>query len=435
MNTHVVRQKYGQSKYELTALPRRQRGAVIVFTAIAMLVLLGAAAFSIDSAHLLLNNTRAQNIVDITALSAAKTLLETEGDTAAATADAITTFYASAKADSSGNREINEAVAPADIIIQYSETLVPFTPGVGSPEFVRVKVENLPLQPWFIQVLGLDKAITVSAVAGYTHVKVCEGLIPLMVCGCTPGVNGCPVDSFFGYEEEKLHVLKIASGNDPDVGPGNAQLLNLPGLSGSKDLSEAAAGGYNTCVGDDVATKPGQSVGPIRFGLNLRFRDEQGPLDNTVYQPDWKTDNPDDPPGQGVRLEDLGAGEVMTWNNGAITEASEIDTGQYDHESYEAAYDANSSYVSGTGRYKRREIRVVIGDCTAPISGYGDVPVLSYGCFFLTQPILPPSGGTGNQSYIVGEFFRGCPGEGPVTNDTTAVEKLVLFKDPDSNDS
>jgi len=436
MKAQGVTPNYEVAARQFMSTPHRQRGAVMVLAAIAMVLLMGAAAFAIDSSHLLLNTTRAQNIVDITALSAAKTLQDTDGDKVEATADAIETFYASA--DDTGNHEITNAVVPADIFIEYSEKLDPFIDGAASPRFVRVRIENLPLQPWFIQIFGIGKVVDVSAVAGWTNIQVCEGLMPLMVCGCNPETTDCG-DTFFGYEEGMLHSLKIASGDDTEVGPGNAQLLNLPGLNGCNDLRAAAAGGFNECLSGVIDTKPGQCAGPLRQGLNLRFGESTGPLDPSVYLPDYYLNHPDDNPANaGVNLADDG---TLTQTQGGvpvvITEPGQIigTDGPYDHDGYEALYGSNGSWVPDTGRYKRREVRVVIGDCINTTNGRGPVEVLGFGCYYLTQPVRNPAGGTGNQSFVIGEFFHGCPGSGVVTEEETGVNKIVLFKDVGSDDS
>jgi len=449
MKTQDVTRKYGTSTRQFMSTPHRQRGAVIVFAAIGIFVLLAAAAFSLDSAHLLLNNTRVQNIVDITALSAAKTLQDSEGDKVEASSDAIATFYASA--DATGNLEISDAVAPADISIEYSAKLDPFIDGAASPRFVRVKIESLPLQPWFIQIFGINKSVTVSAVAGWNNIQVCEGLLPFMVCGCDSVADptGCP--GFFGYEIGNLHALKIGSDSCPsEVGPGNAQLLNLPGLQGAKDLSIAAAGGFDECLGENVKTKPGQTTQPLENGVNSRFVGASRPLDGDLYKADFRTDNPvglnNKNPDNPVTLRELVCGDrEIRWNGGTITTAAEIGVGgEFAHSDYTADYDVHNAaetWLPGEGRFKRRDVRIVIGDCANPISGSKEVPILNYGCFHLTQQIIdqswkdPEDSGGGNNSYVIGEFFTGCPGEGVVTEEETGVNRIVLFKDVGSDDS
>ena len=62
-----------------TALPQRQRGAVIVLVVIALAAMLLMAALALDGGHMLVNKTRLQNAVDAAALSGAKTLQQVMG--------------------------------------------------------------------------------------------------------------------------------------------------------------------------------------------------------------------------------------------------------------------------------------------------------------------------------------------------------------------
>ena len=70
----------------------RQRGIVIPIVVIGLVALLGVAGMALDGSHALGNKTRMQNTVDAAALSAAKVLDLTDGDTAQATAAVSSTF-------------------------------------------------------------------------------------------------------------------------------------------------------------------------------------------------------------------------------------------------------------------------------------------------------------------------------------------------------
>ena len=83
--------RQSQRSKMLSSTPRRQRGIILVLFAIAMVVMLGMAGMALDGAHGMLNKTRLQNTVDAAALSAAKTLDQTD-DTVLATVEALAMF-------------------------------------------------------------------------------------------------------------------------------------------------------------------------------------------------------------------------------------------------------------------------------------------------------------------------------------------------------
>src|SRR5512139_1398382 len=81
-----------RSRRRSSDLGARQKGVIVVLVTIAMLVMLGIVGLALDGAHGMLNKSRLQNTVDSAALSAAKTLDQTKGDTVAALAEALSMF-------------------------------------------------------------------------------------------------------------------------------------------------------------------------------------------------------------------------------------------------------------------------------------------------------------------------------------------------------
>src|SRR4030095_1354440 len=145
---------------------KRQRGIVMVLVTIAMLAMLGIVGMALDGGHGMLNKTRLQNTVDAAALSAAKTLDQTN-DTALAQAEALAMFNANAGV--SGNSEIQTSYANGDlnVTVQFSNTLMPFAPGTAPARYVRVRATNLRLPGWFIPAMGVDeKIVGASAISG-----------------------------------------------------------------------------------------------------------------------------------------------------------------------------------------------------------------------------------------------------------------------------
>ena len=257
--------------------PAKQRGAVLVLLAVAMVAILASAGLALDVSHQLINKTRLQNTVDAAALAGAK-ILDQTADTALAAAAVQAMF--DDNADDPGNFELNAAnMTP---IVQFSNTVAPFVPGTLPAMYVRVIQNGFVLPAWLIQVIGIgQKTVGATAVAGPSPtINNSCNLVPLIVCGDptqNPSVQG---NTFWGYEDGQVHRLKKSSGPPPAcyepqfVGEGNFQLAEL-GDPGADVVRENLAGGYNGCVyaGDTVTTQTGNIVGPVTQGLNTRFNE------------------------------------------------------------------------------------------------------------------------------------------------------------------
>jgi hypothetical protein len=391
-----------------------QRGIVLPLVAISLAVLIGMAGLALDLGHAYVNKTRLQNALDAAALSGAYTLNITR-DTAQASASARDTF--DRDIGGSGNQELDAAGSGSDLTVEFSDIL--FNPAdADAPQFVRVRLTNFILPTWFVHVLpGVSNTLTVgaSAVAGATPIgngQICN-IAPMMPCGDpnkAPSA-GCP-DCFYGYTKGQSVTLKTGSRSEGwEVGPGNYQLIQLDCGPGGACVRENMAGSYDQCwtVTDTVTTKPGDTVGPTAQGLCTRFGDVPGchcvaGLDcANTYKPDWVTDA--GPSGYPDTLE------------------------QYQNDYVYQSWD----HPDPQGEPERRVIVLPIGNCTGTINGQGDVPVLGFGCFLLTQP--PEH--TGSQE-IYGAFIGDCNAKGtPGLNPGTGPGPYViqLYKDPASRDS
>lgn len=429
-----------------TATPGRQRGAVMVLIVIALASILLMGALALDGGHMLLNKTRLQNAVDAAALSGAKTLQQVmdSGNASSLARDAALNTL-SLNASASGNGELSTGIASsggvgAFAIVELSNSVYgPFSfPGPVDAAYVRVTVPDYPLAGFFWNLaqsfsagnLG-DKAVAAIATAGPSPSASPCKIEPIMVCGDPtddPATNGG--SSYWGYGYGDLEVLKSAAGNEPEIGPGNFQLLRLDGATGANDLRKALAGGIDKCnvVGDEVPTEPGNTVGPVAQGLNTRFGVYNGPgMNATDYPPDWVTyfDQPrmtyndsTSPP----RVEHQGV--EVTSNGGDLTAGT---TALYDLNDWLA--DSTDCAVSGTcqGAYERRMLNIVIGDCDGVSGGQVDVPVLDFGCFFLLQTVSQQ----GSEAQVFGQFVKECEGDGyagPVPTDDVGPVIIQLYK-------
>jgi len=455
MNTHVERQRCNQASHCKGAPPRRQRGAVVVLTAIAMLVLLGIAAMSLDGGHMILNNARLQNIVDAAALNAARVLSDessagASASVAAGLADVAARNILETNVDDTGYSEFDDDTFTTKTVIHFSTTLNPFVPDEASdvgdtmPRFVRVTVSDVELLEWFMQIFGLSKAVTVSAVSGPLQQRPCD-LLPLVLClredviaepDYIDGVSG--VGGFFFGE---LAVMKIAAGDDKTVGSGNFQLLSLPGGNGGKNVMLNLAGAFGSCP-SEFKTKPGNTVGPVVKGLNTRFTDPTNPqLDPDLY----KADNVDAEYLDGIPDPLLEHTEEtvsphISWDENALEsiicdENTGVGPGndftEFCHGgNYSIAYAANEGWATATdpdrvGRFLRRIVTAPIADC-GETKGSVVLTPEAFGEFFLIQPVIQK----GDEAEIYGELIGG--GLAPIPEGST---RIVLYKDPDRVDS
>ena len=365
---------------------RKQRGIVAIIMTIAMLAIFAVTALAIDVNHMYMNRTKLQNGVDAAALAAAVVLdnNSSQGDAEEAANATLTKL-----ATTNGNSELD--LDSATITVTFNSTAA-FDGGactVGEDCYVRVVVNNMDLQSFFMQMFTDTKQIAASAVAGPTPAtRVCN-LAPLTVCALDPDDkdNG-------GFDDDDDNIaIKVSSTND-EIGPGNFQLLDLDaeteGLNQSKKddhLREQLAGGFQGCasIGGEVSTKPGNTVGPVAQGLNTRF-DSQGNSVKGDYEPDSDSR-------EGIS-----------------------------HAEYE-----------GNGR---RMLLMPIIDCTPDESGKSDFTVTALGCFFMKT--RAPTNNSGHDD-IIGEYVTGGCGVKLGYNDgqssNSGPYRIVLYKDPFNEDS
>jgi hypothetical protein len=432
---------------------------VLVVIALASMLLMGALA--LDGGHMLLNKTRLQNAVDAAALSGAKTLFQVKGAPGAAeTARTAALNTLRLNADAEGNGELSAGIGDGDIrdfaTVEFSPYVYgPFDP-LPLPEtdirYVRVWVRNYGLAGFFWSfaqstfgsgTLG-DKAVAAIATAGWSPSSLCD-IAPLMVCAEDPPST----DTFWGYKTGDLEVLKTAENNTSGIGPGNFQLLDFG--SGGSTVRDLLAGGGTMCLqpGDEVTTKPGNTVGPAIQGLNTRFFGGDGAGPSSSYPPDWVTKYGTE---EGSNEAEIGldATGAIVWggtgkdNTGGIplqtddagiyytdpATSSRVDLFDYnDWEplSAQCDKDGGGADCESDGRYGRRMLRIVIGSCSGTDGGQAQSTIKGFGCFY----ILQPASQQGNAAHIFGQLAMECDGDGDALGsiaDDTAPQVIQLYK-------
>jgi Flp pilus assembly protein TadG len=433
----------------------KQRGIVLVLIAVSMLAVLAVAGLALDMSHALLTKTRLQNTVDASALAAAHVLNDTLSESQATQA-ARDVFLANQGA--AGNGEMSTYADAANAVVEYSATRSPFSPGSGPAEYVRVTYTDLPLPSWIIQLVGVNSTnISASAVSGPSPTldNVCN-LLPIVVCG-DPAVGGS-----FGYNVGDVTVLKGMKSNksnksnkscksnksgksgksgksescseDDSLGPGNFGLAQLGG-NGSNLLKESLAGTYMGCAQEagTVETLPGNRTGPTAKGINTRFGTYKGSLkqQKDLYLPDVIVQEQDDD------LEYDANSDEITLDNDVVEDSSDLD---FNYDDYEGRISAeNYDYTPGQGGYPdgafgRRNVSVIIADCSGVNNGQGTIPILGFGCFFLLQQVSQQ----GNESEIFAEFVEICDARGSFGSDASndpGPFKIQLYDDPARNES
>jgi Flp pilus assembly protein TadG len=413
----------------LQPLARNQRGIALPLVVVGMVAMLAMAGLALDSSHAFVNNTRLQNTADAAALAAAKVYDQTR-DTMMSTAAANGIFGQNTNA--SGNFEVDAAYDAGDIsvVVQYSETLMPFTPGPDGP-YVRVIATGFSMLTSFSNVVGINSMdVSASAVAGPSPaiVDACN-IAPLVVCAADMTQN------YFGFQQDKLMVLKPNPGDHSDVGPGNYKLLRL-NCPGGDCVRDAMAGSYENCASVDqtMETEPGVTAGPTEQGFNTRFGEWNGPISPDDYPADVVTDfvetnldtyvdgNGDDvitmgPGGAVVSV----AADIPGQNYGAYVNATINGPHNFSPDGYPR------------GKEWRRVLALPVADCSGDESGQSTLQVEGFACYYMLQRI-----GGGPEKNIYGQFVDGClaggvagqsPGSGP------GPYLIQLYKNPDSEDS
>ena len=420
-----------------TALPQRQRGAVIVLVVIALAAMLLMAALALDGGHMLANKTRLQNAVDAAALSGAKTLSQvmSSGNASSLTRDAALNTL-TLNANAAGNGELATAIGTAGgvgafAVVQLATSVEgPFAyPGPTDARFVRVTVADYSLSRFFwdfAQVFGTGnlgaKAVAAMATAGPSQTAPCN-LAPLMVCG-DAGQYDPDNGMFWGYRFGDLEVLKSAAGNEPAIGPGNFQLIRLGNNTGADDIRDAMCSGIDQCLttGEPVQTEPGNTVGPVAQGLNTRFGVYNGPVSAAACPPDLVTSFTT-PRMTYAEPDVVHESQLVESSSGDLYTAS---TALLDYNDWVDSVANCPSGCEANGVFERRLLKIVVGDCNGASGGQTSVPVLGYGCFFLVQTVSQQ----GSQAQIFGQFVTDCEGDsvpGPVLDDV-GPKIIQLYK-------
>lgn len=400
---------------------KSQHGGVLILIVVALLPILAMVGLAVDASRAGYVKARLQSAVDAAALSAAKVLDQT-GNTAAAASAATGSLNSNAELFREFKEALESGLVPT---VQFSSTAAPFQSGSSPSRYVRVSVQNLDFPVSLSAVIGMSTLkVRASAIAGPSAaVSYACNIFP--VAACADLAVGKP---HFGYVPGKVYGMRTTGGTTP----GNFSFLSIEG-NGASVLREKLAGGYAECtaIGEQVLTKPGQSSGPVREGINTRFGEYKGGgVNDARYPPDVVTDEPN--PALSV---DSKTGAIKQGSR-TINQASDL---AVNHAIYQSDITAGrfdfQPRPSGTGAFLRRELAVPLVDCADVPKGRTLLPVVGFGCFFLLQRVA--SGGSGSQFFA--EYLQDCEAGGrPGSNPPGAnggPYTILMFRDYDSPDS
>jgi Flp pilus assembly protein TadG len=253
-----------------------ERGSILATSALGMLAVLLAVGLGVDISHFYLAKTELQNAADASALAAVSGLNSSAAGITEATNRAVQAM---------NNYDFNnQAVSFPRANVVFSKNLdgpyMSEAAAQASPKDIRFVQVTTPASPvgvsFAVAVLGSSKNLTATATAGYS--------VPINVF-----CNWLPV-SVIDYDVPMVpgqtYTIRAGSGNM--VSPGNYQILAVAG-SGGKDVRIGLASGVDLCAEAgavyEVDSKPGETAGPVRVGINTRFDEYQTSQVNPVDMP------------------------------------------------------------------------------------------------------------------------------------------------------
>jgi len=255
----------------------RQKGAVILTVAFALLFLLGFMAIALDFGHLFVVKTELQTAVDSCALAAAQ---ELDGGS-----DALT--RATSAGRTAGNlNKVNFQGTPAGIgpgDITFSDSLTgaysPYFTPVANAKYAKCTHTQSGMAPWLMQVLGAfagnaaygaPQSVRAVGVATRAPAQAVCNALPVQIKPKSPA-SVCP-SPFWGYcPGEWIPSLYNEGANNAPAQPGQFGWANLDNTTNASETKAEVLGKVpcDLTTGSPVGT-PGGKVA-VSTQWNSRF--------------------------------------------------------------------------------------------------------------------------------------------------------------------
>jgi len=258
-----------------------ERGVVIIWTALFLVMMLGFVAIGIDVAKVMATQSELQNAADAAALAGASAI---NLDTGKMRPDSA---VIRAQLTASRNKAFVDSPKPVtllggDILVDPDQNTVKVT-------VRRSAASDGEMVTHVAQVLGFPRVeLKASATAKADHTcEVCDGMVPL---GAVPPAG----EQNFTAQCGISYTLKEAGGNS--VSPGNYLALDFPdcnegpcagmGSTGANTFRCLLGSGYGCCVhiGQVVKTEPGAMTGPTNTGFKNRWDADTDRRSNICYR-------------------------------------------------------------------------------------------------------------------------------------------------------
>lgn len=245
---------------------RHERGVVIIWTALFMLVMLGFVAIGIDVAKVMATQSQLQNAADAAALAGASAVNLATGR--------VRPDSAVMRAQETAARNKAFVGAPTSVTLAGGDIVVDTDLNTVKVTTRRNAANDGAMVTHVAQVLGftgVDLAASATAKAERTC-EQCERLVPL---------GAVPLPNEQNFTVGQVYDLKLEGGNK--ISPGNYLAVTFPpcnegpcaGMSstGANTFRCLLANGYGCCIkiGQVIPTEPGAMTGPTRQGMQARW--------------------------------------------------------------------------------------------------------------------------------------------------------------------
>ena len=371
---------------------RRQRGAIIITVALALLFLLGFMGFALDFGRLFVVKTELQTATDSCALAAAQ---ELDGASDARTR-AVNAGLAAGNSNRVHFQGASAGIAVSDI--SFSDALngsYSTTFPVTSAKYARCEHARTGLLPWLLQALG--------AFSGNASYGANQSVKALAVATRAPSQTNClmPIgicqkssSSPFGYSRGEW-LSGVTNSNDEVEASGAFKWLDYTGSGGGANEIKNLLAGNGACNLPGTATnvtdpsKNGKTNGAVD-AWNTRFGIYKGSYN--------QTDNPPDETGYAWYAADDSGKNPGRYDALFSTKRSTHAPYEGDNKNPDTKALKTTGNYAGTDYTKggnRRIMTVGVVDCAAP-----KLQLTGFACVLALHPMAKAANGKKEKMWL-----------------------------------